>query len=127
MTDNKSFSLQDQIKKRKTQEMMRSIEANKAARATGTLPAVPAATSVEVKPASPSPATVQTKPLSASGTLTRSQVPARSSDPRRTTQLAAIPVAARQTQQAKAVGSSISRARIILSRRQSQLLIVAIT
>src|SRR5438045_2571843 len=112
MTDTKSFSLQDQIKKRKTQEMLRSIEAHKVARATGTLPAVPAA---EVK--SPAPTSSPAKALSATGTLTQprarvQETQRQNSDPRRTTQMTAIPSAARQTQQAKAVSSSTtSRAR----------------
>ncbi len=116
MADKKDFSLHDQIKKRKTQEILRGIEAQKVIRATGTHP------SVEGEPAIPA------SPLTSLSTGSQSQQPtsSRSGDPRRTTQVAALPSAARQTHQIKVISSWAGTPHMTLSRRQRQRLIAVI-
>src|SRR5258708_22576079 len=113
MADKKDFSLHDQIKKRKTQEILRGIEAQKVIRATGTHPLV------EGKPAVPA------SPPTSTSTGSQSQQPtsSRSANPRRTTQVAALPSAARQSRQIKIISSSARTPHITLSLRQRHRLI----
>src|SRR5258708_2389264 len=99
MTDKKDFSLQNQIKMRKTQEILRTIKAKKVTQAIGAVP-----TGAEAKAATQNP----------------------DASPKRTSQTVAIPVSSRQTQQMPALGGSRSIAAPIFSRRQRRQLIAVV-